>query len=138
MAELKTKKTGASVAVYLNAIADKQKRADCKAVARMMRDATGKRARMWGGSLVGYGSYDYKYASGREGTWFICGFSPRAQNIAIYIMPGFSGFKKLMDKLGKYKTGKSCLYIKKLEDVDQKTLEELIAGSVKEMRRRYK
>ena len=138
MAELKTKKTGASVAVYLNAIADKQKRADCKAVARMMRDATGKRARMWGGSLVGYGSYDYKYASGREGTWFICGFSPRVQNIAIYIMPGFSGFKKLMDKLGKYKTGKSCLYIKKLEDVDQKTLEELIAGSVKEMRRRYK
>ena len=138
MAELKTKKTGASIAVYLNAIADKQKRADCKAVARMMRDATGKRARMWGGSLVGYGSYDYKYASGREGTWFICGFSPRAQNIAIYIMPGFSGFKKLMNKLGKYKTGKSCLYIKKLEDVDQKTLEELIAGSVKEMRRRYK
>ena len=138
MAELKTKKTGASVAVYLNAIADKQKRADCKAVARMMRDATGKRAWMWGGSLIGYGSYDYKYASGREGTWFICGFSPRAQNIAIYIMPGFSGFKKLMNKLGKYKTGKSCLYIKKLEDVDQKTLEELIAGSVKEMRRRYK
>ena len=138
MAELKTKKTGASVAMYLNAIADKQKRADCKAVARIMRDATGKRARMWGGSLVGYGSYDYKYASGREGTWFICGFSPRAQNIAIYIMPGFSGFKKLMNKLGKYKTGKSCLYIKKLEDVDQKTLEELIAGSVKEMRRRYK
>ena len=138
MAELKTKKTSASVAEYLNAIADKQKRADCKAVARMMRDATGKRARMWGGSLVGYGSYDYKYASGREGTWFICGFSPRAQNITIYIMPGFSGFKKLMNKLGKYKTGKSCLYIKKLEDVDQNTLEELIAGSAKEMRRRYK
>ena len=137
MAELKTKKTSASVAAYLNAITDKQKRSDCKAVARMMRDATGKRARMWGGSLVGYGSYDYKYASGREGTWFVCGFSPRAQNITIYIMPGFSGFKKLMNKLGKYKTGKSCLYIKKLEDVDQKTLEELIAGSVKEMRRRY-
>ncbi len=138
MAELKTKKTSASVAAYLNAITDKQKRSDCKAVARMMRDATGERASMWGGSLVGYGSYDYKYASGREGTWFICGFSPRAQNITIYIMPGFSGFKKLMNKLGKYKTGKSCLYIKKLQDVDQKTLEELITGSVKEMRRRYK
>ncbi len=137
MAELKTKKTSASVAAYLNAITDKQKRSDCKAVAKMMRDATGKRARMWGGSLVGYGSYDYKYASGREGTWFICGFSPRAQNITIYIMPGFSDFKKLMNKLGKYKTGKSCLYIKKLEDVDQKTLEELITGSVKKMRRRY-
>ncbi len=138
MAELKTKKTSASVAAYLNAITDNQKRSDCKAVARIMRDATGKRARMWGGSLVGYGSYDYKYASGREGTWFVCGFSPRAQNITIYIMPGFSGFKKLMIKLGKYKTGKSCLYIKKLEDVDQKTLGELITGSVKEMRRRYK
>ncbi len=138
MAELKTKKTSASVAAYLNAITDKQKRSDCKAVAKMMRDATGKRARMWGGSLVGYGSYDYKYASGREGTWFVCGFSPRAQNITIYIMPGFSGFKKLMNKLGKYKTGKSCLYIKKLQDVDQKTLGELITGSVKEMRRRYK
>ena len=138
MAELKTKTTSASVAAYLNAIADKQKRSDCKAIARIMRDATGKRARMWGGSLVGYGSYDYKYASGREGTWFICGFSPRAQNITIYIMPGFSGFKKLMNKLGKYKTGKSCLYIKRLEDVDQKVLEELIVGSVIEMRRRYK
>ncbi len=136
MAELKTKKTSASVAVYLNAITDKQKRSDCKAVARIMRDATGKRARMWGGSLGGYGRYDYKNASGREGTWFICGFSSHAQNITIYIMPGFSGFRKLMIKLGKYKTGKSCLYIKKLEDVDQKTLGELITGSVKEMRRR--
>ena len=138
MAELKTKKTSASVAAYLNAIADKQKRSDCKSVARMMRDATGKRARMWGGSLVGYGSYDYKYASGREGTWFICGFSPRAQNITIYIMPGFSGFKILMNKLGKYKTGKSCLYIKKLEDIDQNVLKDLITGSVNEMRCRYK
>lgn len=106
MAELKTKKTSASVAAYLNAIADKQKRSDCKSAARMMRDATGKCARMWGGSLVGYGSYEHKYASGREGTWFICSFSPRAQNITIYIMPGFSGFKKLMNKLGKYKVGK--------------------------------
>ncbi len=138
MAELKTKKTSASVAAYLNAITDKQKCSDCKAVARMMRDATGKRARMWGGSLVGSGSYDYKYASGREGTWFICGFSPRAQNITIYIMPGFSGFKKLMNRLGKYKTGKSCLYIKKLEDIDQNVLKDLITGSVNEMRRRYK
>jgi hypothetical protein len=138
MAELKTKATGASVTAYLNAIADKQKRADCRKIAKMMRDATAERARMWGGSLVGYGSYDYKYASGREGTWFICGFSPRAQNITIYIMPGFLGFKKLMNKLGNYKAGKSCLYIKKLEDVDQKALNELIADSVKEMRRRSK
>ena len=137
MAELKTKKTSASVTAFLNAIADKQKRRDCKAIAKMMRDATGNRARMWGGSIVGYGSYDYKYASGREGTWPICGFSPRAQNISIYIMPGFSKFEKQMKNLGKYKTGKSCLYIRKIEDVDQRVLKDLIAGSVSEMRRKY-
>ena len=137
MAELKTKKTNASVTAYLNAIADQQKRADCKAIAKMMRDSTGNRAKMWGGSIVGYGSYDYKYASGHEGSWPICGFSPRAQNITIYIMPGFSKFEKQLKKLGKYKTGKSCLYIKKLEDVDRKVLGGLITGSIKEMRRMY-
>ena len=137
MAELKTRKTNASVTAYLNAIEDERRRADCKAIAKMMRAATGNRARMWGGSIVGYGSYDYKYASGHEGTWPICGFSPRAQNISIYIMPGFSRFRKLMNKLGKYKTGKSCLYIKKLQDVDQKVLKDLIVGSIKEMRRKY-
>ena len=138
MAELKTKKTGGSVTAYLNTIADKQKRADCKVVATMMRAATGNQAKMWGSSIVGFGSYRYKYASGHAGTWPICGFSPRAQNISIYIMPGFSGFRKLMDILGKHKTGKSCLYIRKLEDVDQTVLQQLIDGSVKEMRRMYK
>lgn len=103
----------------------------------MMRDVTGNRPKMWGSNIVGYGSYDYKYASGREGTWPICGFSPRAQNISIYIMPGFSRFKKMMRKLGTYTTGKSCLYIKTLEDVDRKVLRDRIAGSVKEMRRMY-
>ena len=137
MAELKTKKTNASVSTYLNAITDKQKRADCKAIAKMMRDVTGNNAKMWGSSIVGYGSYDYKYASGREGTWPICGFSPRAQNITVYIMSGFSKFKNLMNRLGQYQTGKSCLYIKKLDDVDRKVLRDLIASSVKEMRRRY-
>ena len=138
MAELKTKKTGGSVTAYLNTIADKQKRADCKVVAKMMRAATGNQAKMWGSSIVGFGSYHYKYASGHEGTWPICGFSPRAQNISIYIMPGFSGFRKLMGILGKHKTGKSCLYIRKLGDVDQTVLQQLIDGSVKEMRRMYK
>ena len=137
MAELKTKKTNASVSAYLNAITDKQKRADCKAIAKMMRDVTGNNAKMWGSSIVGYGSYDYKYASGREGTWPICGFSSRAQNITVYIMSGFSKFKNLMNRLGQYQTGKSCLYIKKLDDVDRKVLRDLIASSVKEMRRRY-
>lgn len=137
MAELKTKATGASVTSFLNAIDDKVKRADCKAIAKMMRDATGKRARMWGKTIVGYDKYDYVYASGRSGTFMITGFSPRVQNISIYIMPGFGKFDALMKKLGKYKTGKSCLYIKKLDDVDQKVLSRLIKESVKEMRRRY-
>ncbi len=137
MTELKTKANKASVTEFLNTIEDKQKRADCRAIAKMMRDATGKRAKMWGAAIVGYDKYDYKYASGRSGTFMITGFSPRAQNISIYIMPGFSKFSSLMKKLGKHKTGKSCLYIKSLDDVDNKILARLIEESVKVMRRRY-
>ena len=109
MAELKTQVTNASVSKFLNAVEDKQRRADCKTVVRLMREATGKVAKLWGTSLVGYGSYDYKYASGREGRWFLCGFSPRAQSVTLYILPGFGEFDSLMSKLGQYKTGKSCL-----------------------------
>lgn len=138
MADLKTKETKASVTSFLNAIDDKKKRADCRVIAKMMREATGKRAKMWGKTIVGYDTYDYVYASGRSGTFMITGFSPRAQNISIYIMPGFSQFGPLMKKLGKYKTGKSCLYVKSLEDVDQKVLSRLIKDSVREMRRRYR
>lgn len=137
MAELKTQANQASVTEFLKTIDDKQKRADCRAIAKMMRDATGKRAKMWGAAIVGYDKYDYEYASGRSGTFMITGFSPRAQNISIYIMPGFSKFSGLMKKLGKYKTGKSCLYIKKLDDVDNKVLARLIEESVQVMRRRY-
>jgi hypothetical protein len=137
MAELKTKANNASVGEFLAAVEDRQKRADCKAIAKMMRDATGKRAKMWGSKIVGYDSYDYKYASGHGGTFMMTGFSPAARNITIYIMPGFKPFGILMKKLGKFKTGKSCLYINRLEDVDQKILGRLIAESVKEMRRRY-
>ncbi len=137
MAEQKTKASKASVTKFLSAIEDKKKRSDCRAIAKMMRDATGKRAQMWGAAIVGYDKYEYKYASGRSGTFMITGFSPRAQNISIYIMPGFSKFSKLMNKLGKYKTGKSCLYIKNLEDVDEKVLARLIKESVEVMRRRY-
>lgn len=137
MADLKTKKNKASVTDFIKAVQDPQKRADCKAIAKIMRDVTGSRAVMWGSSIVGYGSYDYRYASGHGGTWPICGFSPRAQNITVYIMPGFSQYGALMKKLGKYKTGKSCLYIKKLDDVDQEVLRELITASVGEMQRRY-
>jgi len=112
-------------------------RADARKVAAMMRRATGKRARMWGPSMVGYGSYHYRYESGREGDFMITGFSPRKQALTVYIMPGFSRFGKLMSKLGNYKTGKSCLYIKRLDDVDETVLEQLIRESVDYMRAHY-
>lgn len=137
MAENKTKKTKLSVAAYLNSIEDKRKRADAKKVAAMMRKATGKQARMWGAAIVGFDSYHYKYASGREGDWLLVGFSPRKQNLVVYIMPGFDEFPKLMKKLGKFKTGKSCLYLNKLDDVDHDVLQNLIDQSVKLMRKRY-
>ena len=137
MAELKTKESKASVGIFLASIDEKQKRADCKVIAKMMREATGKRAKMWGKTIVGFDKYNYKYESGHSGSAAITGFSPRAQSISVYIMPGFTEFAPLMKKLGKYKTGKSCLYIKRLEDVDQKVLSRLIKASVKEMQRRY-
>jgi hypothetical protein len=137
MAENKTKPTSMSVAAFLNAIDDRERRRDCKKVAAIMRAATGKRAKMWGASIVGYGRYHYKYASGREGDFMITGFSPRAQALTLYIMPGFKQFEPLMKKLGKYKTGKSCLYIKRLSDVDESVLQCLIEGSVRHMRKKY-
>lgn len=137
MAELKTKERNASVTAFLSGITDKRKRADCKTIAKMMREATGKRAKMWGTSMVGFDRYDYRYASGRSGTFMITGFSPRAQNIAVYIMPGFGKFAALMKKLGKHRTGKSCLYLKRLSDVDSSVLARLITESVREMRRKY-
>ena len=137
MAENKTKKTGASVTEFLNSIDNPQMRADARKVASMMRRATGKRAKMWGSSIVGYGTYHYKYDSGREGDFMVTGYSPRKQALTVYIMPGFSKFAPLMKKLGKYKTGKSCLYIKRLSDVDEAVLEKLIDGSVRQMRKKY-
>tara|TARA_R110002096_G_scaffold46751_10_gene125149 strand:- start:5814 stop:6236 length:423 start_codon:yes stop_codon:yes gene_type:complete len=137
MAENKTRPNALKVSEFINSIDDKQQRADAKKLASMMRRATGKRAKMWGPSIVGYGQYHYKYDSGREGDFMITGFSPRKQALTVYIMPGFEQFDGLMAKLGKYKTGKSCLYIKRLSDVDEKVLEKLITGSVKFMRSKY-
>ena len=137
MADNKTRPTRASVTAFMAAIEDRKMRADAKQVAAMMRRATGKRARMWGPSIVGYGSYHYRYASGREGDYMITGFSPRRQALTIYIMPGFDRFQGLMSKLGKFTTGKSCLYIKRLADVDETVLERLIDESVKYMRAHY-
>ena len=137
MAELKTKQNNTSVTEFIAAVVDKQQRVDARKISAMMRTATGSRAKMWGTNIVGFGSYHYKYASGQEGDWPIVGFSPRKQNLSLYIMPGFGRFDKLMAKLGKYKTGKSCLYIKRLSDVDEIVLEKLIDGSVMRMREMY-
>ena len=137
MAELKTKKNNASVKAFLAGVDDAKKRADCEAVSKLMRAATGSPAKMWGTSIVGFGSYDYVYESGRTGSWMLCGFSPRKQNLTIYIMAGFSRYGDLMKRLGKYKTGKSCLYVKSLDDIDRKVLKELIDESVAWMRSKY-
>mgnify|MGYP002623800706 CR=1 FL=1 len=137
MAELKTQPTGASVRAFLDGIEDERKRRDAKAVARIMKRVTGEPPKMWGPSIVGYGSYHYVYDSGREGDFMLAGFSPRKQALTLYIMSGFSGHKGLMKKLGRHTTGKSCLYVKTLDDVDLAVLEELIARSVDAVRRRY-
>lgn len=137
MAENKTKPTQMSVTEFINSIDDEDRRKDVKKIAAMMRKATGKKAKMWGPSIVGYDQYHYKYDSGREGDFMITGFSPRKQSLTLYVMPGFKGFDELMKKLGKHKTGKSCLYINRLSDVDEKVLEKLITESVKLMRQKY-
>ncbi|HKZ69962.1 MAG TPA: DUF1801 domain-containing protein [Anaerolineales bacterium] len=133
MAELKTKLTNNSVRAFLNGIADERKRKDAFTILGLMQKATQAGPKMWGSSIVGFGSYHYKYASGREGDWFVAGFSPRKQNLTLYIMPGFDRYGELLKKLGKHKIGKSCLYINTLADVHLPTLKELIAQSVKHM-----
>lgn len=137
MAENKTKPTKKSVTAFIKDIQDEQMRRDARKVAAMMREATGARAKMWGASIVGFGEYHYKYASGREGDFMITGFSPRKQALTLYVIPGFRHFEALMGKLGKYKTGKSCLYIRRLSDVDEQVLKRLITASVKYMREHY-
>jgi hypothetical protein len=134
MSDLKTRRNDASVEAFLDALEDDRKRADCQAVLKLMREVTGEQPAMWGESIIGFGSYRYRYASGREGEWFLTGFSPRVQNLTLYIMAGFEAYEPLLEKLGKYKIGKSCLYIKRLEDVDREVLRELVARSVEHMR----
>src|SRR5512134_2603668 len=129
MAELKTQVTRASVDKFLQGIKDVKKREDCYQILKIMKKATRAAPKMWGTSIIGFGDYHYVYESGREGDWFITGFSPRVQNLTLYMMGGFDA--GLMKKLGKYKTGKGCLYINKLEDVDTRVLNKLITTSVK-------
>jgi len=137
MAELKTKLNDASVQKFLNSISDEKKRKDCFTILELMKKITKAEPKMWGSSMVGFGIYHYKYESGREGDWFLTGFSPRKQNLTLYIMSGINKYDELMKKLGKYKTGKSCLYINGLEDVDKKVLKDLITESFKYMSKRY-
>ena len=136
MAENKTKQTRASVTSFLAAIDDPSRRADCRKVATMMRRATGEAPRMWGERIVGFGSYHYRYASGHEGDAPIVGFSPRKQDLTLYVLSDFAEKEELLARLGKHKTGKSCLYVKRLADVDIAVLEELVDASVAHQRRR--
>ena len=134
MAELKTKPTNASVEKFFQQIPDETRREDCRQVARIMEEITGKKPVMWGPSIVGFGAYHYKYASGHEGDWPIAAFSPRKQDLTLYIMPGFAEYSDLMEKLGKHSTGKSCLYIKRLSDIHVPTLKKLIRQSIKRVK----
>ena len=133
MAQIKTKPTAQSVERFLGKV-DAAKRQDCLALVQIMKQATRSEPRMWGSSIVGFGSYQYKYDSGREGDWFIAGFSPRKNDLTLYIMPGVEHFKALLTRLGPHKTGKACLYIKRLADVDVTVLKDILSASVNRMR----
>ncbi len=136
MAELKTKKNDQNVEEFLNSVTDPKKRADSFEVLKLMKDVTKEEPCMWGNSIVGFGDYHYKYKSGREGDWFLIGFSPRKQYLTLYIVAGFDHYEDLLAKLGKYKTGKSCLYLKRLSDVNSDILKTLASESVKFVKER--
>jgi len=135
MAELKTKQNDASVVDFLNSAEDEKRRKDAFEILDLLSRLSGEEAKMWGPSIIGFGSYNYKYASGREMDWMLTGFSPRKQSLTLYIMTGFEKYEQLLGKLGKYKTGKSCLYINKLEDIDKQVLSEIILKWVKQLRK---
>ena len=137
MAELKTKPNNQNVDDFLKNVSDPAKRKNCLRVLDIMKQITQQEPKMWGDSMVGFGNYHYQYTSGREGNWFLTGFSPRKQSLTIYIMSGFDQFEHLMSQLGKYKNSKSCLYVKKLDDIDLGILKELIAESIKLLSKRY-
>jgi Domain of unknown function (DU1801) len=130
MAQLKTTKTGNSVKQYLDALTDKTQRQDCRALVKLMQRLTKLPPRMWGASIIGFGDMHCRYGSGREVEWFKIGFSPRKNNLSLYLMADFDKMSDLLAQLGKYKTGKSCLYVKTLSDIDLPVLEKLIARSL--------
>lgn len=134
MSDLKTKPNEQSVHDFLQAIPDEKRRADCVALSALMEEITGCQPRMWGPAIVGFGEYHYKYASGREGDWFIMGFSPRKQNLSIYVLPGLDAFADILTDLGKFKMGVSCIYIKQLPDLDPGRLRQLLTKAHRAMK----
>lgn len=137
MAKAKTTETTKSVAAFIKTIEDKQRRADCTAIAAIMQDQTGFEAKMWGPAIIGFGSYHYIYESGHEGDAPLVGFSPRKNEFALYIA-NFDGKEKLLEKFGKHKMAKSCVYIKKVADIDVAVLKKLVTGGVKHIKAKYK
>jgi hypothetical protein len=134
VAENKTQFNDADVKAFLDTVADERKRQDCLTLVDMMREITGEEPQMFGASIVGFGSYHYKYESGREGDMILTGFSPRKQNLTLYVMAGFDKYDEMRQRLGKHKVGKSCLYVNRLADVDQGVLREMVQQSVDHMR----
>ncbi len=137
MPENKTRPNTSSVTLFIEAVDDELKKADCYTLIDLMKEITGEEPVMWGPSIIGFGSYHYKYDSGREGDMMLTGFSPRKQNLTLYIMAGFAKYEKLMGKLGKHKTGKSCLYIKRLSEINMDVLKELIKASYDHYNHKY-
>jgi len=137
MAELKTVPNDHDVAEFIAQLADEQRQAECQVLLPLMAEASGESPRMWGDAIVGYGSYHYVYPSGREGDWLMVGFSPRKRDLTIYLLSGFEPLAPWMDGLGRYKTSKSCLYLRRLEDIHLPTLTEMVRQAVAYLRRTY-
>ena len=136
MADMKTVPTEKDVTDFINKVEDSHKKEDCFELLKLMEKVSGFKPKMWGPSIIGFGTYHYKYESGREGDFFLTGFAPRKQNLAIY-NTGFSRYEKLAGKLGKFKIGKGCLYVKRLSDIDTTILSEMISKSIDYLKKKY-
>lgn len=135
--QLKNHQTDASVEAFMASIQPEEKQADARKVLELMQEITGHEPKMWGKSMVGFDTYSYKYASGREGSYFATGFSPRKTALTLYIMPGYQDFSDLLANLGPHKTGKCCLYIKRLSDIDLSTLKQIIQKGYQDLKAKY-
>lgn len=137
MSDMKTRPTRRSVRAFINAVEHPGRREDCQTLLPLFEKITGSKATMWGDKIIGFGSYHYRYASGREGDWPITGYSPGKQQLTIYVMPGFDNYQSLLDRLGRHRTGKSCLYLGRLANIDLAVLEQLVKRSVADMRKTW-